>query len=506
MRAPTPIPVAAWLARLAWLGAWCFVWPLCAAGCASVRDDWHLAPLASHISRAGSGRETELAAGAVRVRTSDRGGNIESWALRPFLRQERQTSGDFKTRFLAPLGSYDWIRAEETFQILPLVRYHSKPQSGGGREHDFLMLPGILWRLDDTDRVVRAVFPIGGVIERFLTFERIEFVLFPLYARTKRNGRQTYHVLFPVVSWSSKPGEPASWRLWPLFGVSRTQVSDRRFWLWPLLHRERDHLDQTASEQGRRWMVFPLLGHSQRKTFDAWTLLWPIFGWARDSSTGFWSWDGPWPLVRLQRPGTSGSAVRTRAWPLYSHFQGDGLTSDWYLWPLINQRHEESAANQRDALYVLPFWQRWRKVDRQGRELERWRKLWPLYQEHSSTTEGSRVALVALNPLWHTPLIDDLYAWMYELFVDERFGEIVHQRSLAGLYKRERDEIEDRAYLGPLWARRTIAPAPGGARPVRETSLFLGLLRWRRDERGLSLLRPAFPGPGFPPRRQAQVP
>jgi hypothetical protein len=133
-----------------------------------------------------------------------------------------------------------------------------------------------------------------------------------------------------------------------------------------------------------------------------------------------------------------------------------------------------------------------------------------LFQEHSQrAADGSlhsRSALVALNPLWHTPLIDDHYAWLYELLVTERAGKVLRQRSWGGLYKRERDEREDRAYFGPFWAQRSVFEAQGtGAPRARETSLLFGLVRWRSDERGMRWLRPAFPGPGFPPRRRSRL-
>jgi hypothetical protein len=477
--------------------------------CASVSDDWHLAPLGSHVSRAGHGRESEFAAGAVRIRTADELGRVESWALRPLLSQERLDGGQYRTRFLVPLGSSDWIDGAETTQLLPVFRYHSEPTVRGSRVHEFLMLPGILWRRDDTDRIVRAVFPVGGVVEQFLTFDRIEFVLFPLYARTLRNGRTTYHVLFPVFSWSRKIGERMSWRVWPLYGASFTESSDRRFWLWPLIHVQRDGRDRPSAQRTLRWMVFPLLGLTRAGSFRAVSVLWPLFGWSRDRQSGFWAWDGPWPLVRLQRPGTSGAARRTRVWPLFSRYEGNGLESRWFLWPFLNLRRETTAATTREAEYLLPVWQHWRARDARGVESGRWRKLWPLFQEHSArAADGSvhsRSALVALNPLWHTPLIDDHYAWLYELLVTERAGAVLRQRSWGGLYKRERDEREDRAYFGPLWAQRSVFDEQGtGAPRARETSLLFGLVRWRRDERGTRWLRPAFPGPGFPPRRRSR--
>ena len=66
------------------------------------------------------------------------------------------------------------------------------------------------------------------------------------------------------------------------------------------------------------------------------------------------------------------------------------------------------------------------------------------------------------------------------------------------LWRREKDRDEDRRSLSMVWARRDYSVA--GA-PVRETSLLLGLVRWRSGPNGFGFLQPAFPGPGWPLER-----
>jgi hypothetical protein len=91
-----------------------------------------------------------------------------------------------------------------------------------------------------------------------------------------------------------------------------------------------------------------------------------------------------------------------------------------------------------------------------------------------------------------------MYAWMWELWHHRRDHDIVEERSWLGLWRREKDEVEDRRNLSVLWARRSFDEQ--GVR-VAETSLLFGLLRWREAPEGLEWLAPAMPGPGWPMER-----
>jgi hypothetical protein len=90
-----------------------------------------------------------------------------------------------------------------------------------------------------------------------------------------------------------------------------------------------------------------------------------------------------------------------------------------------------------------------------------------------------------------------MYAWIYELYTREVDHEIVRERTWLGLYRREKDDLEDRASIVGLWGRRRYGN-------TTETSVLFGLLRWRKTPSGsLQWLPPAIPGPGWPLRREA---
>lgn len=462
-------------------------------GCASLREERNLAPLFTSLSRAGGGVEIEALGGIVRSRRAFPGAPYDQFALRPFMIRDRTPKGDAFSHFLTPFGTSKSSGTDYSWQLLPLARYDRSVTEAGELEWTFFSLPGIYWARRADGRVLRAVFPFGGVMEDAFSFDRLVFVLFPLYARSERDGRVTYSFIFPIFALTR--GETGSgWRIWPIYGTSKVYGSyERYFLLWPIFHWQRNNMWAPREKQEVKWMIFPLVGRVTRDSYHSTSILWPFFGYARDEKVDFWSFDGPWPIVRFHHD-PQGDTFRERIWPLYSHFHGDGLDSTWYLWPIINVRTEVYSDMEKNGVYILPFWQSWkREDDATGRSS--FHKLWPLYQVERAEGHGSKFAFPALNPLWRTPEIDEMYAWIYELYRRERVDDILRERSWLGIYRREKDGLEDRASITGLWARRRYGPGKG----ITEYSLIFGLLRWRKAASGsLEWLVPAMPGPGWP--------
>lgn len=470
---------------------------LVCGGCASFASERHLAPVYTEISTAGGGKEVEALGGALRLRYLRPEGGLTQWALRPLVIHDRLPGDDYQTHFLVPFGTENKRGAEYVWQLLPITRYSHRTLQDGNTEWTLLTLPGIYWSKTSDGRVVRAWFPFGGVMENFLSFDRFVFVMFPLFVKTERDGRISYHFLFPVFAYAHGAGGP-SWRVWPIYGNSRWRGRyDRWFLFWPFWTYEHNLLNLPPEKQETKWMLFPLAGHTRRGTYRSTSVLWPLFGWSSDPVTGFKAWDGPWPLVRYLRD-PENDIQRTRVWPFYSHYHGDGLDSTWFLWPIFNQSSETYEKADKNSSYVLPFWRSWKRNDKEA-GFSSYEKLWPLYLFDRPEEHTTRFAFPALSPLWRTPEIDDMYAWLWEVWVREVNHAQVAERTWLGLYRREKDEYEDRRSIAFLWAQRRYRA--GGER-ISETSLLFGLLRWRTRERGsLEWLLPAVPGPGWPLER-----
>jgi hypothetical protein len=474
---------------------------LLCVGCATSKSDIALAPLWTDISTAGGGREIEALAGAVRVRRREVDGPTREWALRPFVKETLEENGDRTARFLVPLGTRKVRKFQYLWQLLFLARYDYRLDEQGRARWSLLTIPLNYFADDGTDRTAWAVFPLAGSIEHFITFDRIDFLLFPLFLRTVREGQVSTSFLWPIFNWTYGP-RGTSYRIFPLFGRLRQEGRyDRKFFLWPLFTWSTNFLSKEKPEH--RWMFWPFYGHTERGDYHAESIAWPFFGWSGNPKTGMWAFDAPWPLVRFLRPGSDDpdGPRRSRVWPFYSHYKGDGLESQWLPWPIVNWREEVDMLGSRKSQYVVPLWQHWKRTETSGVESS-WTKLWPVFQhyEHGAQT---RFAFPSLLPFWHLPEIDDHYAWIYELVTRETDGERVSLRTWGNLYRREKDEREDRSYVSFLWSRRAYRAE--GERRV-EHSLLFGLLRWRHHPDGDGFwptpLRPAFPGPGWPVRRE----
>lgn len=477
---------------------------LCAAfltlgpgACAGPGTDVHLAPLYTRIATADGGTLVEAAAGLYRQHRRDEGGFLQWRTLAPLYGIERARNGDYTADHPFLLGRTRSSEGERTSYVVPLYLGWSRTSASGEPRSLLLTLPGFL-RQRHGDKTHYGWFPFYGHLEDLLTFDQATFVLWPLYVRADRAGRISHHVLWPFFGWTSGAGE-SSWHVFPLFGrASREGRYDRTYALWPFLHWQKNNLGGGGEEPETAWMLFPLIGHKQRGTYHAWTWLWPFFGYSWDSRSGFWALDCPFFLMRLQHG--PGETRRTRFWPFYSHLEADGLDAKSWLWPIIHARHEDSPAMERDSTAVVPFWQAWDRRDKATGETSSWRKLWPLYR---GETQGDWRAgtLLELDPFFRNDLVPRHLTSFFRLYEWEEEPAFRRERSLLGLYRRERGRGEDRRSLSGLWAGRRYEE--DGAR-VHETSLFFGLLRWRVTEgRGFDMLRPAFPGPGWPRPQQA---
>lgn len=464
------------------------------AGCAAPGSDVHLAPVWSRTHAADGKRDVELAAGLYRHRSDD--GFLEELTLGPLYSLDRERNGDWRARFLVPLGLAHAKGEERRYWLLPLASFE-KRYTGEGEDTNwsFLSLVGLIGRGGDSRPSRFGWFPFFVRFDDFLIWDELTAFLFPLYVRSKVKERVSNHFLFPIFSVTHGPND-SGFRIWPLYGrATKEGRYDRRFLLWPFLHQQRNFLGGGGEEPETMFMFWPFYGNSQRGTFQATTVLWPLFGYSQDSRSDFWAFDAFWIFVRLQRG--PGELERTRFWPVYGFLSIPGLRYTTFLWPLGHYYVEDNDDFEKSTVWFFPLWQSQNQTDKDTGELYRWRKLWPLLQFEA---DGERQvgSFPAVDPFPPNQLFDRHYAWATKLWEWENGGGGTRrERSWGGLWRRERTPVEDRRSLAGLWSRRTVT-LPDGRR-TKETSLLFGLLRWRSDsEDGFGLMRPAFPGPGWP--------
>jgi hypothetical protein len=473
-----------------------------AAGCAAPGSEIHLAPFYSRHAAARGTLEYEALGGMVHRIEDARTGTPLVSSVRPFWSWRNEGGGDWHADVLAPFGLARRRDGEYLSYVIPFYILRNGQKLDGTRETRWVSLPGIMVRNNSERGLSLGWFPFIGKLERFLTYEEVFFVLWPLYVTATADGRKSTHLPWPILGWTTGGGE-TSFHLFPLYAHSKREGRyDRYAVLWPFLHYQRNALGGGLEQPETMWMVWPLYGRTTRGTYRAHTVLWPLFGYASDPRGDFRAFDAPWPLVRFQSGGQNTPVVaRKRIWPFFGYLEADLLTHRTYLWPLIHSREERYIDSTRDSLYVLPFWQSLDRVERATGRKGAWRKLWPLYQwERDGGLE--RGSFPSLDPFARNQLITYNYGWLWRVWSWESEGEVRRRRAWLDLYRREADAGENRRSLAFLWAKRDFVDDAGAE--TSETSILLGLVRWRKNERdGFDMLSPAFPGPGWPAERAA---
>jgi hypothetical protein len=474
------------------------------AGCAAPGSEIHLAPFYSRHSTAHGTRETEALGGFMHSVYDIETDTLLGASVRPFYGWRNEGGGEWHADILVPLGMAQRRDGEVRSWVIPFYFYRNGMNVDGTVESRLAMLPGFLFR-NNSERGFRfGWFPFYGRLDWFLTYRDITFVLWPLYISAWSGERHATYIIWPLIGWTRGGGE-RSFRILPFYShATLVDRYDRTAILWPFFQYQRNDLGGGGEEPETVYWIWPLYGLSVRGTYRAHTVLWPFFGYASDPRGDYRAFDAPWPFVRFESGGLNTPVVsRKRIWPFFGYVEADQEVYRTYLWPLVHRRSEWYVDSTRESLYVLPFWQSIDRVERTTGRKNAWRKVWPLYQweRDGDVVRGS---FPSLDPFTKNHLITYYYGWTWRLWAWERdpVTGLERGRFWLDLYRHEGDDGEDRRSLPFLWSRRSYLDSEG--RAVRETSLLLGLLRWRKIEgSGFDMLSPAFPGPGWPEARVA---
>ena len=211
-------------------------------------------------------------------------------------------------------------------------------------------------------------FPLYGTFSHRFGYDRIRFVLWPLYSETTNSGIDAYSVLWPVFRYS--PGR--EFQIFPLYGYEKTLNYRHDFALWPFIHFRRGAQHINA--------VLPFFYHSSGDTYWNIAVLWPLFTYSRDTSPELTSANFPWPLLRT----ASGAYEELKIFPFYwSRTQGDAYRMKIILWPLY--KHDVSfspdAGVREERTTVLLFNRKSTRVSQGDADSEQL-TVWPLWHRH----------------------------------------------------------------------------------------------------------------------------
>lgn len=303
---------------------------------------------------------------------------VEGWGLYPLLTYRRMTDG------------YRW-------SVFSLINHYSVDPAATGSTGDrgFDLWPFYFSR--DTGKPessYHAVFPLLGTVKRRFGQDRLNWVLFPLYARWEKNNVVTTTAPWPFIKVLRGEGNHG-FEFWPLFGYrAKAETYREQFYLWPLIYKDESKLWQTQPDVKTGVLPF-YAGVKTPDTEGKQYLL--FFGYFdRTAPYRYHETDYLWPIWVQGR----GDDHYINRWgPFYTHSIVKGVDKTWILWPFWRHRTWVEAPlrhTQRRLLYFLYSQDEQRSATQPTLPAARKTHLWPLI---SVWTNGAgKKQIQALSP------------------------------------------------------------------------------------------------------------
>lgn len=406
----------------------------CAAPAGSEADPFRygLWPLYGGDARSWAGVRESRAAGPLLAWESTPA--LDSFALRPLLSTERE-AGASRWDLLYPLAARRETGERSTAWLLLLG---AARRDAASARSELLLGPVFRGRTADGRRY-GGLFPLAGRFLGRLGFDRIDFALWPLFARGWRGDYRETQLLWPFFAWGSGGGR-SKLRLWPLYGVERVEgVSERRFYLWPFVHRF--HERQDGARPSRGWYVLPLYGRRSAGSWQMRFVLFPLYARQWDTAQpGVGRLDLLWPLFSRSTEGGGYGLLAVR--PLFSRYRRHGESSVRALLGLVGRTTSRGQAHDERWWRLLWAGRIGRRVDAAGSR--EWREVWPLFRsQRRSTTGGVEAGFLRIPYLLPLRALEpDRYDrhWnkLFEIYSSRWLGQEARSSWLWGLRESRR--------------------------------------------------------------------
>jgi len=312
----------------------------------------------------------------------------DAWGIRPFFsRLEEKKAGNSQWEVLYPLGKFQSGTKNHRY-FSPLYRSDSYKENG---EERYAFFP-FFWGKTPGGKTYGGVFPFyGHLINRFGKKD-IRFLLWPLYARSEKDGMVKTNYLWPFfASYSGEKGEGS--RFWPFWGHQvKKGVYQKDFVLFPFFVHIKKNLDTENPEETR--FFFPFYGHRERRPYLHEThVLWPIFSDLRNDRYHYHRWDA-WPFFTRAKGDT---VDWLRLFPFYEYrIRNKDEKGRWdekrvWFWPVFKEKHYWAGKTEiRDTRFLVLS----RVLKERDTGKSWWIKeqnMWPIFHDAQGTHERSWV-------------------------------------------------------------------------------------------------------------------
>ena len=418
----------------------------------------------------------------------DGDGNVLEWdCLWPVLHYERTPAGgdDFRIRplyrrvtepvpelpeddavehqFLWPLGRVRSYPQDTSARLFPLWSWRRRIDDEGDVDVDWYLLFPFVWGGSSADgrEDYFAVFPLYADIPQFLTYDRFQAILFPLWLRLDKSGHRHYQVLWPFVGWSSCAEGAHSWfKLLPLYGHDIEQGRyDRRYALWPFFAWSTENLDARSGPVDSFWL-WPFLGWRSGPEVSGWMALWPFFQ-STSKQDHFFVLTLFWPVFRYYwnrnlEDVEGDDFTQWWVWPLVGRTHGAVQRAWWFLWPLIWLREYDDPGSHTEQQFVLPFYSNV-AIEQQDGAREDYTQLWPLAhrgleRDPDGVTQRGDWSLLSPIP-WrggNAYGVEEAYGFLWQLARGRQRAPDDHAVDVVGRLYTHRDRSDGASASVPL--------------------------------------------------------
>ena len=382
----------------------------------------------------------------------------QTWGI-PFVftRSKNESIDADEWDLFYPFLGYDRFGEEYRLQLLQFINAHG----GKGRDQSEAKRLAVFpfyfqQRSTQPEENYTAFLPFYGHMKNKLLRDEIDFVLWPLYVKTKKKDVITSNYLAPVFH-LRKGDALTGWQVWPLAGwetkepTSRTLMTGdeetipghrRLMLIWPFFF---NHHNGIGTENPQKQSVFvPFYSYLKSPNRDSITTPWPIgFTRTRDREKQFREYGFPWPI--LVWADGAGKTTR-RFWPLFGLSYNDTLRSDFALWPIYRYRERKTKTTSRGRHQLL--WYLYSHVEERNlpsgdTSYERW-SFWPLFTTERRENGDRRFqALAILEPILPgNESIERNYSHAWSIWRSETNGDTgkSSQSLLWNLYRSETSE------------------------------------------------------------------
>lgn len=401
-----------------------------------------------------------------------------TWAIPPLMSHAFDEVTDFdEWDFVYPFITLDRFGEEYRFQIIQLFSF-----SGGGTQsetnvHRFTLFPFYFQQRSKIQgKNYTALLPLGGRIKGRFFRDDIQFVLFPIWARTRKREVVTQNYVYPFFH-VREGGGVRGWQFWPVYGQEHKEITyrtniwdevetipghDQRFVLWPIYLSANTGIGTTNEVKQRA--LLPIYSITRSPNRDSSTYFWP-FGYTRtiDREKQYRETDVPWPIIVFAR---GEGKHTTRVWPLFSHAHDATKESRFYLWPVYkyNRLHSDPLDRTRMRILFFLYSDIEERNTETGRSFRR-KDFWPLFTSRTDFEGNHRLQILSiLEPvLPNNKSIERNYSHLWSLWRSERS---------------ERTGATDRSLLWDLYRQR-VSPES------KKISLLFGFFKYQSSPSGM---------------------